>query len=101
MFKKTTSNNNDELNSSSSRPKTRRGREDTFDKDNEQENTSNKDHRNSDIWRPSSEIDKTNPVDPLIGLDDVQNQTARSNEQINSDNTENQFKDWYPKDDDD
>jgi hypothetical protein len=89
-------------NSSSSRPKTRRGREDTFDKDDEQQNPTNKGEITNDVWRPASELDKKDPVDPLIGLDDIQNQTARSNDQKNSsttsNNTENQFKDWYPKD---
>ncbi len=90
-------------NSSSSRPKTRRGRDDTFDIDNEQENPTNNDQANNNVWRPSSELDKKDPVDPLIGLDDIQDQTARSNDQKKSstisNNTENQFKDWYPKDD--
>jgi hypothetical protein len=98
MFKQNTSNNKDELNSSSSRPKTRRGLDDTFHKDNEQGTISH-----NDIWRPSSEVEEKDPVDPLIGLDDIQNQTARSNEQknslTNSNNTDNVFKDWYPKDD--
>jgi len=68
------------------RPKTRRGPQDQ----NEQQAT-------------------TQPVDPLIGLDRLAEQTARSNDQQNQnslrsttiDNAENQFKDWYQKKDDD
>lgn len=106
MLKKTNSNNNKgEENSSSSRPKTRRGRDDTFDKGDEQRTPSVKGETSNEVWRPSSELDKKDPVDPLVGLDDIQNPSARSNDQkdssANSNNTETQFKDWYPKDDED
>jgi hypothetical protein len=68
------------------RPKTRRGRQNQ----NEEEHT-------------------TQPVDPLVGLDDLTNQTARSNEQQNqnslqsttTDHAENRFKRWYVNNDND
>lgn len=95
------SNNQNEGISSSSRPKTRRGRDATLNNNEQENSSSNKNQKNSEIWRPSSELDKKEPVDPLVGLDDLQNPSARSNEQkhssSNSNNTENQFKNWYPK----
>jgi hypothetical protein len=108
MFKKNNSEEKPELDSSSSRPKTRRGRQDTFDVD-EQGNASNKSQPDNDVWKPSSELNKKEPVDPLIGLDDLQDQTARSTDQKNpnsipsstTNDTEDQFKNWYPKNDDD
>ena len=81
--KKDTSNKND-VDASSSRPKTRRGLEDSLDKVNEQVAQSNKPPANNDVWRPSSALNGQEPVDPLIGLDDLQDQTARSNEQKKS-----------------
>jgi hypothetical protein len=120
IFKGKDSNDEQELDSSSSssnsspsRPKTRRGRKDNLNKTNEQGEILDKQQTNSEIWRPSSGRDKKEPVDPLIGLDDLNNQTARSNDQQNQnsapsttiDNPENQFKHWYSKknsaDDDD
>ncbi|CAF4885454.1 unnamed protein product, partial [Rotaria sp. Silwood2] len=79
MFKKQNSNSEPELDSSASRPKTRRGLQNTFGKDNEQDNADNESRKNTDIWRPSSELDKKEPVDPLIGLDDLQDQTSSIN----------------------
>ncbi|CAF0845811.1 unnamed protein product [Adineta steineri] len=70
-------NNEHELDSSS-RPKTRRGRQDTFDKDNDHEDTLIKPQPNNDIWRPSSQLDTKELIDPLIGLDDLQDQTSTS-----------------------
>ncbi len=89
-------------NTSSSRPKTRRGLDDTFNNDTKQENPPNKDQPNTEIWRPSSGLNKKDPVDPLIGLDDLQNQTARSTEgKDSSNNLEIPFKEWYPTQEDD
>jgi hypothetical protein len=49
------------------------------------------------------------PVEPLHGLDDLADQTARSNEQQNpgslpsttTENAKDHFKRWYPNNDDD
>jgi hypothetical protein len=47
-------------------------------------------------------LHKTDPVDPLVGLDDLQSQTTRSNEEKpSSNNLEIPFKDWYPKQEND
>jgi len=101
MFKTKDSTNTRELDSSSSRPKTRRGRQDSLEKDNEQEDPSNKPKPNSDIWRPSSELDRKELVDPLVGLDDLQDQTTTSNDQTKRDSpqstTNNHIENWYPE----
>ncbi|CAF5117347.1 unnamed protein product [Rotaria sp. Silwood1] len=52
-------------------------------KDTKQNGASNDLQKNTNIWRPSSELDQKEPVDPLIGLDDLQDQTSRSNDQKN------------------
>ncbi|CAF3685342.1 unnamed protein product [Rotaria sp. Silwood1] len=83
MFKKQNSNNESEFDTSPSRPKTRRGLQNTSEKDTKQNGASNDLQKNTDIWRPSSELDQKEPVDPLIGLDDLQDQTSRSNDQKN------------------
>ncbi|CAF5211287.1 unnamed protein product, partial [Rotaria magnacalcarata] len=109
MFKQKSSNNQVESDSSLSRPKTRRGLQNNSKKDNEQDNTNDKSETKPEIWRPPSELDRKEPVDPLIGLDDLQDQTSRSNDQktqsslpsTNNTHTENQFKNWYHGDNDD
>jgi hypothetical protein len=105
MFKTKDSTNTRELDSSSSRPKTRRGRQDSLEKDSEQEDPSNKPQSNNDIWRPSSELGRKELVDPLVGLDDLQDETARSNDQTKqaspqsttNNHTENPYENWYPE----
>ncbi|CAF3632135.1 unnamed protein product [Rotaria sordida] len=109
MFDKQNSNNKSELDSSLSRPKTRRGLQNTIENDNKQNNTSNELQTNTNIWRPSSELDRKEPVDPLIGLDDLQDQTSRSNDKktqnsvppTTDNHTESPFKNWYTRNTDD
>lgn len=94
------SDESSENNTSALRPKTRRGRDDNAVESNPKANTQN----DTDIWRPESGL-KKNSIDPLEGLDDLQNPTARSTEQKSSstpsDTTEGHFKNWYRKNDDD
>ncbi|CAF3277422.1 unnamed protein product [Rotaria socialis] len=109
MFKQKSSKNQAESDSSPSRPKTRRGLQNNSKKDNEQDNTNDTSEAKPEIWRSSSELDRKEPVDPLIGLDDLQDQTSRSNDpktqsslpSTNNTHTENQFKNWYHGDNDD
>ena len=82
-----------------SRSKTRRGLDDTTNNDDKQESSTNKNQANTDVWRPSSSLNKKDPVDPLVGLDDLQSQTGRSNDERNP--SADPFKDWYPKTSDD
>ena len=81
MFNKAKEKNKSEVDSSLSRPKTRRGLNNNFQEDTKQEDTPNEQQPNVDIWRPSSALDTSEPVDPLVGLDDIQNQTSRSDDQ--------------------
>lgn len=94
------SSEKDKKTSSASRPKTRRGRDDNSEESNSKTGT----QTNTDVWRPSSGL-KKDSVDPLVGLEDLQNPTARSNEQKSSstpsDTTEGHFKKWYRNDEDD
>lgn len=83
MFKIKASNNQPELDGSSSRPKTRRGLQNQIPETSNQENTNNKLQPDTDIWRPSSELDTNEPVDRLVGLEDLNDQTSRSTDQKN------------------
>jgi hypothetical protein len=61
------------------------------------------------LQNQSEEENENKLIEPLKGLDQLANQSARSNDQHNpsslppttTDNAENQFQRWYPTDDDD
>lgn len=83
--RKSSSDDSDETlhenNSSSSRPKTRRGRDLNFNGSNETNDDKSPEKIDAEIWRPPSRNEKENSL---------------HSDRKNSSSTENQFKDWYP-----
>lgn len=94
MFKNNEDSAKPEVSSSLSRPKTRRGRQDTFDTGDKSKETTTQ--PNTDIWRPESQLGRNNSVDHSNDSDDSQNENIHRKKSLND--PKDKIDTWYAND---